>query len=126
MKNLQTFSEFINEAKSNDTRSLREWLNDVHEEFVDMMGYPESTVKKYLKDITSTIEKALGAKENKIVVDDGNFEQPDDLTPVAILQGKKYGGMFGWVELEKDNDGYLWCSMHTDSAYGDPICIRLK
>ena len=88
---------------------------------------PTAKAKKFATDLRSAIEKALGAKENKIVVDHGNYDVDyNDLTDVANFDGKKYDADFDYVSLEKDSkDGYLWMTRY-DMQRSDALCIRLK
>jgi hypothetical protein len=127
MKNLQTFSQFVNEAKTNDTEPLKSFLSNVEQEMVDYDEVPAAKAKKYASDLRSAIEKALGAKENKIVVDFGNYDVDySDLTKVATFDGKKYDAGFDYSVLEKDGkDGYLWLTQY-DTQRSDALCIRLK
>ena len=127
MKNLQTFSQFVNEAKTNDTESLKIYLDTVVSDLMQYDLVPAAKAKKYASDLRSAIEKALGAKENKIVVDFGNYDVDySDLTKVASFDGKKYDASFDYSDLEKDgNDGYLWLTEYGMQSE-DALCIRLK
>lgn len=127
MKNLQTFNEFINEAKTNDNEPLKTFLANAEKEMVDYDDVIPAKAKKYTSDLVSACEKALGTKENKIVVDFGNYDVDyNDLTKVATFDGKKYGASFDYVSLEKDSkNGYLWLTQY-DTQRSDAICIRTK
>ena len=127
MKNLQTFSQFVNEAKTNDTEPLKIYLDTVVSDLMAYDGVPAAKAKKYASDLRSAIEKALGAKENKIVADFGNYDVDySDLTKVASFDGKKYDASFDYSDLEKDGkDGYLWLTEY-GMQRGDALCIRLK
>lgn len=127
MKNLQTFNEFVNEAKTNDTEPLKTFLTNVENEMIEYSDVPAPKAKKYTSDLRSAIEKALGAKENKIVVDLGNYDVDDNaLTDVAKFDGKKYGVNFEYSTLEKDKTvGYLWLTEY-GMQRSDALCIRLK
>jgi len=127
MKNLRTFNQFVNEAKTNDTESLKIYLDTVVSDLMQYDSVPAAKAKKYASDLRSVIEKALGAKENKIVVDFGNYDVDySDLTKVASFDGKKYGASFDYSDLEKDGkDGYLWLTEY-GMQRGDALCIRLK
>ena len=127
MKNLQTFTEFVNEAKTNDTEPLKTFLTNVENEMQEYSDVPAAKAKKYTSDLRSAIEKELGAKENKIVVDFGNYDVDyNALTDVAKFDGKKYSANFDYVSLEKDSkDGYLWMTEY-GMQRGDALCIRIK
>lgn len=137
MKNLKTFTEFINESnrRVNEGRSSytpwKEYVNLVTSEWTDL-GEDQNSIKKFFDAFTKVVEQHYKTSANNIVVDmdleemyEGDY---DDLKQVAEIEGKKFGldsDTIDYIGVEADKNGDLWMTPY-DVQRGEMTLICKK